>query len=233
MAETQKTKAPKGRRRARREGREGQGTASEKARPRARWTTAPKVADGTPRLQAFYEKTVRARLAKQFGLTNPHQVPRLEKIVLNVGHGRSEQEPEAARRGGRGAGADHRPEAGGDPGQEVDRELRAARGHAGRRAVTLRGARMYEFLDRFITHRGAADPRLPRAAEPELRRPGQLHVRHQGADDLPRDRLRQGREDPRDGHHDRDDGRARRPGAWRCCASWAGRSGARRRSDAA
>src|SRR5688572_4599788 len=33
-----------------------------------------------PRLKLYYEQTVRGRLAEQFGLTNPHQVPGLEKI---------------------------------------------------------------------------------------------------------------------------------------------------------
>ena len=34
---------------------------------------APKAAEGTPRLQTYYETVVRARLAKQFGITNPMQ----------------------------------------------------------------------------------------------------------------------------------------------------------------
>ncbi|MGA1360065.1 MAG: 50S ribosomal protein L5, partial [Gemmatimonadaceae bacterium] len=41
----------------------------------------------TPRLHTYYVQTVRARLMQQFGLTNPHQVPTLEKITLNVGMG--------------------------------------------------------------------------------------------------------------------------------------------------
>ena len=40
-----------------------------------------------PRLYVHYLQRVRPKLAQQFGLTNPHQVPQLSKIVLNVGAG--------------------------------------------------------------------------------------------------------------------------------------------------
>ena len=39
------------------------------------------------RLLDFYEQRVRAKLQQQFGFKNPHQIPRLLKIVLNVGMG--------------------------------------------------------------------------------------------------------------------------------------------------
>src|SRR5262245_14503367 len=39
------------------------------------------------RLRDFYNQTVRPKLAQQFGFTNPHQIPSLEKIVVNVGLG--------------------------------------------------------------------------------------------------------------------------------------------------
>jgi hypothetical protein len=41
----------------------------------------------SPRLKDFYQATVRSKLMQQFGFTNPHQVPQLEKIVINVGGG--------------------------------------------------------------------------------------------------------------------------------------------------
>ncbi|MGH7446581.1 MAG: 50S ribosomal protein L5, partial [Longimicrobiales bacterium] len=40
-----------------------------------------------PRLQVYYEDRVRGALGEEFGFTNPYRVPRLEKIVLNVGLG--------------------------------------------------------------------------------------------------------------------------------------------------
>jgi large subunit ribosomal protein L5 len=42
---------------------------------------------GKPRTQAFYEQEVVPALKKRFGFTNPHRVPRLEKIVVNMGVG--------------------------------------------------------------------------------------------------------------------------------------------------
>jgi hypothetical protein len=54
---------------------------------------APKAAEGTPRLQEYYEKTVKAKLQKDFGLPNRHQVPRLEKVVLNIGMGDAGKNP--------------------------------------------------------------------------------------------------------------------------------------------
>src|ERR1700682_4450088 len=40
-----------------------------------------------PRLRVYYENTVRDRLMSQFGFTNVHQIPTLEKIVINCGVG--------------------------------------------------------------------------------------------------------------------------------------------------
>ena len=142
-------KAPEGRRRRRRGGKGKDKDEGAPRRHRSRAQGAPRARRGCRR---YYEETVRAELPKQFGLENPHQVPRLEKIVLNVGLGEASKNPKLLDAVGRGAGDDHRPAAGGDQGQEVDRELRPAR-RACRSAcaVTLRGARMYEFLDRFIT----------------------------------------------------------------------------------
>ena len=40
-----------------------------------------------PRLKRHYDTYVRPKLQEEFGFTNPHQIPRLEKIVLNVGVG--------------------------------------------------------------------------------------------------------------------------------------------------
>lgn len=43
--------------------------------------------DYVPRLQTHYFETVRPALVEKFGYKNPHQVPRLEKITLNMGVG--------------------------------------------------------------------------------------------------------------------------------------------------
>ncbi len=109
-----------------------------------------KAAEGKPRLQDYYEKTVRPRLAKEFGLTNPNELPRVVKIVLNVGMGDAGKNPKQLD-----AAVE---ELGLITGQKaVVTKAKKAIANFGLRAgmpvgatVTLRGARMYEFLDRFI-----------------------------------------------------------------------------------
>ncbi|HEV8598093.1 MAG TPA: 50S ribosomal protein L5 [Gemmatimonadales bacterium] len=101
-------------------------------------------------MQAYYVSTIRPRLAKQFGLTNPHQIPQLVKIVLNVGLGDASKNPKQLE-----AVVD---ELGLVSGQRaVVTRAKKAIANFGLRAgvpvgvrVTLRGPRMYEFLDRFI-----------------------------------------------------------------------------------
>src|SRR5689334_373154 len=111
----------------------------------------PKAAEGTPRLQEYYANTVRPRLSKEFGLSNPNQLPRVEKVVLNVGMGDASKNPKQLE-----AAVE---ELGLITGQRaVVTRAKKAIANFGLRAgmpvgatVTLRGARMYEFLDRFIT----------------------------------------------------------------------------------
>jgi large subunit ribosomal protein L5 len=110
----------------------------------------PKAREGAPRLHTYYQQTVRAKLAKEFGLPNPHQVPRLEKIVLNVGMGDASKNPKQLEAAVEELSA--------ITGQKaVVTKAKKAIANFGLRAgmpvgafVTLRGARMYEFLDRFI-----------------------------------------------------------------------------------
>ena len=51
-----------------------------------------------PRLQVHYEERVRTRLQDEFGFDNPHRVPRLEKIVVNVGLGEAPKNPNCSKR---------------------------------------------------------------------------------------------------------------------------------------
>ena len=111
----------------------------------------PKAAEGKPRLQVYYEQTVRPRILQEFGLGNPHQVPRLLKVVLNIGMGDASKNPKQLE-----AAAE---ELGIVTGQKaVITKAKKAIANFGIRegvpvgvTVTLRRARMYEFLDRFIT----------------------------------------------------------------------------------
>jgi large subunit ribosomal protein L5 len=110
-----------------------------------------------PRLKEFYQKTVRPKLSQQFGLTNPHQVPGLEKIVLNVGVGEAIKQPKALD-----SVVEELATITGQ--QPVRKKAKKSIANFGLRqgqeigaAVTLRGARMWEFLDRFIS---VAIPRI-------------------------------------------------------------------------
>ena len=111
----------------------------------------------TPRLHTYYRKTVRERLSKQFELANPHQIPGLEKIVLNVGLGEAIKQPKLLDKvvDELGVITGQRP---------VRKKAKKSIANFGLRegqeigaSVTLRGARMWEFLDRFIS---TAVPRI-------------------------------------------------------------------------
>ena len=110
-----------------------------------------------PRLRVYYAKTVRDNLAKQFGLKNVHEIPNLEKIVLNVGMSEAIKQPKVldAVVTELGIITGQRP---------VKKKAKKSIANYGLRqgqeigvAVTLRGARMWEFADRFIT---TAIPRI-------------------------------------------------------------------------
>lgn len=116
-------------------------------------TEAPAMA----RLQTHYEGTVRANLAKQFGFTNPHQVPRIKKVVLNVGFGDAGKQTKAldviVNELGQITG--QKPVV--TKAKKSIANFNLREGLPVGAAVTLRGSRMYEFLDRFIS---VAIPRM-------------------------------------------------------------------------
>src|SRR6266849_1875859 len=150
-----------------------------------------------PRLLDYYEQRVRAKLAQQFGFGNAHEIPKLVKIVVNVGMGDAPKNPKAL--------------------EAAVAELAAITGQRpvvtrAKKAIANFNLREGQAIGCAVTLRGARHARLPGAPDQELRRAGQLHRRAQGADDFPGDRLRQGREDPRDGYHPRHDRRSRRHG---------------------
>lgn len=104
-----------------------------------------------PRLKQRYRQEVVPALQKQFGLRNTHQVPRLDKIVINVGVGRHKDDKSYTERARNNVAK--------ITGQQpVDRmakksvanyKIRARQNLIGL-SVTLRGQRMYEFLDRLV-----------------------------------------------------------------------------------
>jgi large subunit ribosomal protein L5 len=109
------------------------------------------------RLRLYYDRQVRGKLQQQFGFANPHEIPRLVKIVLNVGMGDALKNPKAldAAVAELAAVTGQRPVVTRAKKAIANFNLRA--GVPIGCAVTLRGARMYEFLDRFIS---VAVPRM-------------------------------------------------------------------------
>jgi large subunit ribosomal protein L5 len=104
-----------------------------------------------PRMLRRYRNEVRAKLTEEFGYTNPMQVPRLEKIVINMGVG----EATADQKKLDSAVAELTAIAGQKPVKTIAKK--AIAGFKIRKGlpigckVTLRKARMYEFMDRLFT----------------------------------------------------------------------------------
>jgi large subunit ribosomal protein L5 len=112
---------------------------------------SPRPADYRPRMKALYESVVREAMQKEFGYGNVMQIPRVEKVVINMGVGEAVNDR-----------------------KKVDSAAKDLSLIAGQRAVvtrarksiatykvrdgmpigckvTLRGDRMYEFIDRLVT----------------------------------------------------------------------------------
>ena len=106
----------------------------------------------TPRLRALFRDTIKAAMKEEFGYTNDMQIPRLDKIVLNIGCG---AEAVKDSKKAKSAVEDLTKIAG-----QQAVTTKAKNSIAGFRVredmplgakVTLRGDRMYDFLDRLIT----------------------------------------------------------------------------------
>ena len=110
-----------------------------------------------PRLKTLYFDTIRDELQKQFNYKNVMQIPKIEKIVVNMGVGEAATDSKAIE----GAVADLRAITGQQPLVTHARKSIATfhlrQGQAIGAKVTLRGDRMWEFLDRLIA---VAIPRI-------------------------------------------------------------------------
>jgi large subunit ribosomal protein L5 len=110
-----------------------------------------------PRLRTKYNDEIRQQLIADLGLSNPMQVPKIEKIVINMGVGRATQQPSLLE----GAVSDLTKISGQKPVITKAKTSIAAfklrEGQAIGCKVTLRGDRMWEFLDRLVS---VAIPRI-------------------------------------------------------------------------
>jgi len=104
----------------------------------------------SPRLRDVYEKEIRASLQNEFNYSNVMEIPKLEKIVLNMGVGSAVSDSKKVKK----AVEEMAKIAG-----QAPVTTRAKKSIAGFKVredmplgckVTLRGAKMYEFLDRLI-----------------------------------------------------------------------------------
>ncbi|QJD17074.1 50S ribosomal protein L5 [Paracoccus sanguinis] len=104
----------------------------------------------TPRLKAVYQDQIRAALKEEFGYKNDMQIPRLHKIVLNMGIGEAVKDTKKVKQG-----ADELSLIAGQK-AVITKAKKSIAGFRVREEmplgakVTLRGDRMYEFLDRLI-----------------------------------------------------------------------------------
>ena len=135
----------------------GQAKEGRDAKPAQTIQTKPARPKGPARLQAYYRDTVVKDLSQQFGYKTVMQVPRVDKIVLNMGVG----EAIADKKIMDNAVADMTKIAGQKPLVTKARtsvaQFKIRQGYPIGCKVTLRGARMYEFLDRLVN---VAMPRI-------------------------------------------------------------------------
>lgn len=105
----------------------------------------------TPRMRSLYDETIVKAMTEKFGYTNALQVPRIEKITLNMGVGDAVQDKKRVDT----AAAEMELIAGQKP--VITKAKKSIAGFKLREGmpigckVTLRRERMYEFLDRLIT----------------------------------------------------------------------------------
>jgi len=114
-------------------------------------TKAKKVSASTSaRLKSLYNSQYAPELMKELGLANVHQIPKLEKITLNVGLGKTKEDKKSIEV----AANTLKKITGQKPVETVAKNSIASfklrEGQKIGMKVTLRGDRMYEFLDRLV-----------------------------------------------------------------------------------
>ena len=111
----------------------------------------PRPKDYKPRMKALYEKVVREALTKEFGYKNPMQIPRLEKIVLNMGVGEAVNDRKKVDSAAKDLAMIAGQRAVITRARKSIATYKVRDGMAIGAKVTLRGDRMYEFVDRLVT----------------------------------------------------------------------------------
>ncbi|MGI9626002.1 MAG: 50S ribosomal protein L5 [Longimicrobiales bacterium] len=110
-----------------------------------------------PRLQAHYLKNARPALMEQFGFSNPHRVPQVEKVVLNVGIGEASRDRKVVDSVAEELGAITGQKPVITKARKSISNFQLREGMPVGASVTLRKRIMWEFLDRFVS---ATAPRI-------------------------------------------------------------------------
>ncbi|APX65297.1 50S ribosomal protein L5 [Sphingomonas sp. gentR] len=109
------------------------------------------MADYKPRMKAIYDDSIVKAMTDKFGYKNVNEIPRIEKIVLNMGVGEATQDKKRVDQ----AASEMELIAGQKPvitkAKKSIAQFKLREGMPIGVKVTLRRERMYEFLDRFIT----------------------------------------------------------------------------------
>ena len=105
----------------------------------------------TPRLKAEFRDRIRAAMKEEFGYRNDMQIPRLDKIVLNMGVGEAVKDTKKVKQAAEELSQIAGQKAVITKAKKSIAQFKLREGMPIGVKVTLRRERMYEFLDRFIT----------------------------------------------------------------------------------
>ncbi len=112
---------------------------------------APKPADYVPRMKQRYASEIRQRLKEEFKYTNDMQIPRLEKIVINMGVGEATQDSKKLTSAIEALTAISGQKPVATKARKSIAAFKLREGMSVGAKVTLRKDQMYEFLDRLVT----------------------------------------------------------------------------------
>jgi large subunit ribosomal protein L5 len=127
------------------------GAAAAKAAPAAAPTKARSTGQVPPRLRERYRAAIVPALMQERGYRNPHQAPRLDKIVINMGLGEAKENAKALDAAAADMVAITGQKAVITKAKKSIAAFKVRTGMPVGAKTTLRGARMYEFLDRLVS----------------------------------------------------------------------------------
>ena len=109
------------------------------------------MADYKPRMKAMYDDSIAKAMTEKFGYKNVNEVPRLDKIVLNMGVGEATQDKKKVEKAAGEMTLIAGQKAVVTKAKKSIAQFKLREGMPIGCKVTLRRERMYEFLDRFVT----------------------------------------------------------------------------------